>query len=84
MFGKTKKIKDLEKLVEYYKGMVDGLERRITQIAAQNERLMDRFMANSFQELQTFTLPEKLEDRISDYDQTMDEELAGEVMIGGQ
>jgi hypothetical protein len=83
MFGKTKKIKELEKLVEYYKGMVEGLERRVTQVVTQNERLMDRFMATDFQTLQTFTLPEKLEDRVPEYDQTMDDEFAGEVMISG-
>uniref|UniRef100_A0A6M3L9W4 Uncharacterized protein n=1 Tax=viral metagenome TaxID=1070528 RepID=A0A6M3L9W4_9ZZZZ len=81
MFGKAKKIKDLEKLVEYYKGMVEGLERRTTQLGAQNDKLMDRFMATDFQTLQTFTLPERSE-LIPEYDPTTDDELAGEVLSG--
>jgi len=82
MFKKTKKIKELESLVEYYKGLVEGLERRISQVVDQNERLMNRFMATDFKTLQTFTLPEKLDLQEFAYDQFTDDEVAGEILNG--
>lgn len=82
MFGKNgKRVLELEKLAEYYRGIAKGLAHRVDQLVKQNDRLMDRFMATDFQTLQTFTLPEGSETE-TEYDQTLDEDLAGEILSG--
>lgn len=78
MFGK-KRIRELEQTLEYYKGLCEGLERRISQVVKQNEQLFNRFMATDFQTLQTFTLPDAIQLE-REYDPTADPENAGEVL----
>lgn len=83
MFGKAKKrIRELEQTLEYYKGMCEGLESRITQVVEQNERLMDRLMSTNFQEYSTFTLNNKIQLPEPEYDPTSDDEMAGEILDG--
>lgn len=85
MFGR-KKIEELEKEVATLRGdlgamgrVVDTLERENERLAKQNDRLMNRFMASNFQELQTFS-PEVVQEYDREYDPLQDEDNAGEIL----
>jgi len=84
MFGKAKKIRELEKLLDYYKGLIDGLEHRITDVVDQNKDLMNRLMATTFQEFQVFNPDNVRHENETEYDALSDVENAGEVLDLGQ